>query len=164
MKEQLDDYSIREKDLWFELIVDITVALFYWPQAFRLMAAGDGAMRGDAMVGLITSTVVIAIVVSTLLSIFLHTQQKPEPMDERDYMIAARSSLLASRVLVVCLFALIGHLVMSEFSSDTIPGIQWMGYLPDISPLVIAHLLLVAIMARSFTGTVARLYFYRKGL
>jgi hypothetical protein len=163
MKELLDDYSIREKNLWFQLFVDIAVALYYWPQALRLMAAGD--LSGGAMVGLITGTVITAIVVSAVLSIFLHMQQKPEPMDERDYMIEARSSLLASRVLVVCVFIIIGHVVMQELAPPAPElGIGPLNYFSLFSPLMMAHMLLIALMLWSFAGSLARLYFYRRGL
>src|SRR5690606_22324940 len=114
MKEQLDTYSIREKNLWFELLSNAAAALDYWPKAAQLILAGDEALRSSAMAGLIASTVVWAIVVTTALSIFLHTQQKPEPMDERDYMIAARGSHLAGRVLVACLLVIIGLIVFRE--------------------------------------------------
>lgn len=157
MKEQLDTYSIREKNLWFEFLSDVAVALYYWPKAVQLILAGDEALRSGAMAKLIVSTVGLAIVVVIALSIFLHTQQKPEPMDERDYMIAARASHLAGRVLVACLLAVIGLIVFREMTDaaqlDVFP----------LSPLVIAHLLLVSLMLWSMTRSAARLFFYRRG-
>jgi hypothetical protein len=159
MKEQLDTYSTREKNLWFEFLTDLAVALYYWPNAIRLMMFGDEALRGGAMIGLITSTVVIAIVVSGALSIFLHTQQKPEPMDERDYMIAARSSLYAGRVLVACLIVVIGMLVIEEIPGPYTSHFEFF----QLSPLVLAHLLLVSLMLWSMTSSIARLFFYRRG-
>jgi hypothetical protein len=157
--EQLDTYSTREKNLWVELLTDVAVGLYYWPQAIRLMMAGDEALRGGAMVNLIVSTVMWAIFVSAALAVFLHTQKKAEPMDERDYMIAARSSLLAGRVMVGCVVALICLVVIEE-----IPG----GYTSHLtfftlSPLVMAHLLLVTLIGWSLTSTIARLYYYRRG-
>lgn len=157
MKEQVDTYSIREKNLWFEFLSDVAIALYYWPKAIQLMLAGDDALRSGAMANLIASTVVWAIVVVTALSIFLHSQQKPEPMDERDFMIAARGSHLAGRVLVACLLVVIGLIVFRELTDaaqlDVFP----------LRPLVIAHLLLVSLMLWSMTSTVARLFFYRRG-
>ena len=157
MEEQLDTYSVREKNLWFELLSDVAVALYYWPGAIRLMMQGDEALMSSAMAGLIARTVIWAIVVATALSIFLHTQTKPEPMDERDYMIAARGSMLAGRVLVGCLIALIGVVVFREMTQaaqlDAFP----------LSPLVMAHLLLVSLMLWSMTSSVARLFYYRRG-
>jgi hypothetical protein len=159
MNEQLDTYSIREKNLWFEFLTDLAVALYYWPGAVRLMMAGDEALRGGAMVGLITSTVIVAIVVTGALSIFLHTQQKPEPMDERDYMILAQGSLLAGRVLVGCLIVVIGLVVIEEIPGPYTSHIRFF----TLSPLVMAHLLLVSLMLWSMTSTVARLFCYRRG-
>lgn len=159
MAEQQDTYSIREKNLWFEFLTDVAVALYYWPSAVRLMLAGDEALRGSAMVGLITNTVIVAIVVSVALSIFLHTQQKPEPMDERDYVILSRSSLLAGRVLVACLIVFIGIVVLQEMPGPDATRVE----LLPLSPLVMAHLLLVALMLWSLTSSITRLFYYRRG-
>jgi hypothetical protein len=158
MKEQLDDYSVREKNLWFEFLVDVAVALYYWPKAFGLMVAGDEALRGSAMVGLITSTVIMAIVVSGALSIFLHTQQKPEPKDERDYMIDARSSLVSGRVLVIGMLAIIGSIVFREMVDAAALDVF------ALTPLLIGHLLLVVLMLASMIGRTVKLYLYRKGI
>ncbi len=157
MNELLDDYSIREKNLWFQFLVDVAVALYYWPKAFGLMVAGDEALRGGAMVGLIVSTVIWAIVVSGALSIFLHTQQKPEPKDERDYMIDARSSLVSGRVLTVGILAIIGSIVFREMADSATLDVF------VLTPLLLAHLLLVVLMFASMIGSLVKLYFYRKG-
>jgi hypothetical protein len=157
--EQLDTYSTREKNLWVELLTDIAVALYYWPQALRLMLAGDDALRGGGMVSLIISTVLWAIFVGAALAVFLHTQKKPEPMDERDYMIAARSSLLRGRVQTSCIVALIALVVIQEIPGDYTSHLEFF----TLSPLVMAHLLLVTLMSGSFADTIARLYYYRRG-
>lgn len=157
MNEQLDTYSIREKNLWVELLTDIAVALYYWPQALRMTLAGDDALRSGAMVNLIIGTVMTAIIVSAALAVFLHKQKKPEPMDERDYMIAARANLLAGRVLVGCLIALIGLVLFRELSAAA-----QLEFMP-LTALVMAHLLLVSLMFWSMTNSVARLVFYRRG-
>jgi hypothetical protein len=159
MKEQLDSYSTREKNLWFEFLVDIAVAIYYWPKAIALMLAGDGALRGGAMVGLITSTVILAIVISGALSIFLHTKQKPEPMDERDHMIQARASLWSGRVLVVGMLSIMGNIVLQEMIGEQAVGRGVFG----LTPLLIAHLMLVMLMVASLVGTSVKLYLYRKG-
>ena len=160
MKEELDTYSTREKNLWFEYLTDIAVALYYWPNAIRLMLAGDEALRGGAMVGLITSTVIVAIVVSGALSIFLHAKQKPEPKDERDYIIEARASLWSARVLVAGMLSIMGNIVVQEMIGEQAVG----RVLFALSPLLIAHLMLVTLMVASLVGTSVKLYLYRKGV
>lgn len=159
MKERLGDFSIREKNLWFEFCVDVVVALYYYPNAFALMMAGDGALMGAPMVGLITTTVILAIIVRGVLSAFLHTQVKPEPKDERDHLIDARGSLFAGRVLVAANVFLIGLLVLQQIADGARVG----GVLLMLTPLVIAHLLLVALMLAAMTHTVTRLVCYRRG-
>jgi hypothetical protein len=159
MRERLGDFSIREKNLWIEFLVDIGVALYYWPKAFALMRAGDALVRGVGMVDLIINTVMLAIFIGVVLSVFVHTQQKPEPMDERDYLIAARSSVWSGRVLVACIVLIMGYAVIQELGGAVIAGRA----LLTLTPLLIAHLLLVALMLSSMTASLLKLYFYRLG-
>ena len=159
MRERLCDLSIRGKNLGFYLLVDLAVAIYYYPQVLRLLVAGDEALYGPAMVNLIIKTVFVAIVVSTVLSVYLHNQQKPEPMDERDLAIRARGKLWAGHVLVWCLVLLIGQIILQEMSG------QWFTALPVLmlTPLIIAHLLLVVLMLASLCDNLVRLSGYRRG-
>ena len=159
MKEQLDSYSTREKNLWFELLVDLGVGLYYWPSAVRLMMAGDDALRGGPMAALLLKTMMAAIFFGIALSVFLHKQEKPEPLDERDQMIKARSSLIAERMLIGCLIAVIGLVVIQELPGPYTSHLVFL----TLTPLVMAHLLLVSLMVWSFTSVIARLYYYRRG-
>lgn len=159
MKQLLGDFSVREKNLWFELLLDLAVALYYWPKAFLLMRAGDAALAGKAMVSLIVSTVFAAIMFSIVLSVLLHAQQKPEPMDERDLAIAARGKVWAGRVLVFGILAIIAQIVLQEMA---VPFVSVRNPF-QLTPLIIAHLLLVALMLASFTSSLTRLFCYRRG-
>jgi hypothetical protein len=159
MQTGTDNLSIREKNLWFELFVDIGVALYYYPKAFQLILRGDEALRGDAMVSLITSTVILAIILSSALSILLHTREKPEPMDERDFQIAWRAGFWSHRVLVACILVLIGRIVVEAM----LPEYQVVRAGIRMGPLVIAHLMLVALMLASMTSTAYKLLSYRRG-
>jgi hypothetical protein len=155
MKAILGDFSVREKNLWFELIVDVVVALYYYPKVFKLMLAGS--LTGTAMTNLIVSTVVLAIIASAVLAALLHQQQKPEPLDERDFYIDARATLWFARVLVFGVVSVMGWIVLQEFN-------PW----PDralfvMSPLVIAHFLLFSLMLASMTKSILKLLMYRLG-
>lgn len=156
-KQRLGDFSIREKNLWFEFIVDIMVALYYYPAMFSLLLRGDGALSGEAMTEVIVNTVVYAVVVSVLISIFLHTQTKPEPRDERDYLIEAKSNLWFSRALVFGVLAVMGTIMFHEFNPWSSEAL-----LP-MTPLVIAHLLLFVLMVASMVNSVLKLAMYRIG-
>jgi hypothetical protein len=159
VKEEQDSYSTREKNLWFELLVDLAVGLYYWPNAMRLMLAGDEALRGGPMAALLLNTMVAAVFFGIALTVFLHRQEKPEPMDERDHMIMARSGLIAGRALIGSVIAVIGLVVIQELPGPYTSHLTFLA----LTPLVIAHLLLVALMVWSFTSVIARLYYYRRG-
>lgn len=157
LKETLDDFSIREKNLWFEFFVDIVVAVYYYPRAFGLLLRGDGALTGAAMTDLIINTVMVAIGASVLISLLLHSQQKPEPRDERDLLIEARSNLWFSRLLMLGVLAVIGLIVFHQFN-------PWSSQaLLPLTPLVIAHLLLFVLMLASMVNAVLKLLMYRLG-
>lgn len=156
-RERLGDFSAREKHLWFELLVDIGVALYYYPKAFHLLMAGDGALSGEVMTDLVVNTVMLAIGLSIALAILLHMQDKPEPKDERDYMIEARSNGWYSRFLIGGVMAVMGVIVMQEFT-------LWPGDWFVATPLVLAHLLLLVLMLASMLNSILKLLMYRTGL
>jgi hypothetical protein len=159
LKNVLGELSIREKNLWVELLVDVIVALYYYPKMFLLITAGDAALTGERMVNLIISTVMLAIFVAVALAALLHEKQQPEPKDERDLVIDNRGSVLFGRMLLACVLFIMGMIVMQEMSIGR--QLEW---LIALSPLVIAHLLLFTLMISSTTSSVLKLVLYRRGL
>src|SRR5687767_2691091 len=156
-KEILGDLSVREQKLWCELAADIAVGLYFYPKAFLLMRAGDAALTGKAMVGLITVTVIWAIIVSSVLAVLLKSNEKPEPMDERDYLIENKAGLWFGRTLVFCVIGVIGLIVIQELMVD----LGWMLY--TMTPMGIALHLLFSLMLASLVDSIAKLYCYRRG-
>jgi hypothetical protein len=159
MNERLGDFSIREKNLWFEVIVDVAVAGYYWPRVYRLMLAGDDALLGRDMAELITKTILWAITVAIVLGIFLHNQQKPEPMDERYRQIAMRGTQWSKHVLAACVLILMAYVAGMELMPDSMTERN----IFTLTPLLMAHLLLVALMLTSFTDKLVKLFSYRRG-
>jgi hypothetical protein len=156
-KEMMGDISVREQKLWFELAVDVAVGLYFYPKTFALMAAGDAALTGKAMTGLIVGTVMWAVIVSGALALLFKINQKAEPKDERDHLIENTAGRWFGRVLVICLLALVGLIVVQAMAADL--G----SLLFTLTPLGIAILLLFSLMLASLVDSIAKLYCYRRG-
>lgn len=158
LKNVLGDLSVREKNLWVELLVDVIVALYYYPKMFVLIVAGDAALTGERMVSLIIGTVMLAIFTSVALAALVHEKKRPEAKDERDLLIDKRGGALYGRVMLLCVLAIIGIIVMQQMTLGR--EVSW---LIALSPLVIAHLLLFTLMLASTASSVLKLVLYRKG-
>lgn len=159
LKNVMGDLSIREKNLWVELLVDVVVALYYYPKMFLLITAGNAALTGERMTNLIISTVGLAIFVSVALAALLHEKTTPEPKDERDLLIDSRGSALFGRTMLACVLVIMGMIVMQEMTLG-----RQTGWLITMTPLVIAHLLLFTLMISSTASSVLKLVLYRRGL
>jgi uncharacterized protein (DUF983 family) len=101
----------------------------------------------------------LAIFIGIVVSVFLHTQKKPEQVDERDYQFDYRGSKLAYSVLAICVSLVIGFILVYELQSDL--GAPWA--IVDLTPMVIAHLILVSLFLSSVIKTVVQLFYYRRG-
>ena len=157
MRERLGYFSVREKNLWFELLLDVVVAVYYYPRAFALILRDSAELTGTAVVDLLINTVILAILVSALLSVLLHTQKKPEPKDERDFIIDAKCDYLFSRMMMFGVLFVMGWIVMQQFN-------PWPERnLFELTPLVIAHVLLFVVMISSMAHSVMKLLLYRLG-
>ena len=157
VRELLGDISVREQKLWFELVVDVAVGLYFYPKAFVLMAAGDAAFTGKAMTGLIIGTVTWAIIVSVVLSLVFKLNQKSEPKDERDHYIEHTSGRWFGRVLVFCVVGIVGLIVVQAMAADLSEQLF------TLTPLGIALLLLFSLMFASLVDSIVKLYCYRRG-
>ncbi len=151
------DVSVREQKLWLELVVDVAVGLYFYPRAFALVAAGDAALTGNVMTGLIIGTVTWAIIISVALSLVVGTQHKAEPRDERDFLIESRTGRWFGRILVLGILGIIGLIVVQAMAADAST------VLFALTPLGIAILLLFCLMLASLVDSVAKLYCYRRG-
>ncbi len=89
LKKFLSDLTNRELNLWAEFLVNIVVALYCFPAAFRLIKMNERTPSGGAMVGLVIITIIPAVIISIILSILVGVRKKPAKKDERDYVFSA---------------------------------------------------------------------------
>jgi len=158
LMKALSNMSARELNLWAELLINILVALYYFPIAFRLMQKDEWILATGAMIGLAISTIILAIVVGIAISIPICIWKKPVKKDERDYQFSARGSMIAYAALFFFVMLIIGQAMFEGLC----PGIaSKLGLITN--PLIIAHLLLLSLMFSSTIKSVVQLFFYRRG-
>lgn len=123
-----------------------------------MLLADDDAMNGIAMFDLVTNTVILAILVGIMVSFLLRIDKKTEQMDERDHTSNARGDRIAYLLLVIFVCLLIGQIVVNERMPDALQN-----RLFELSPIVIGHLLLIALVLSSTLKVIVQLFYYRRG-
>jgi hypothetical protein len=153
----LSNISTTEKHLWAQLVVDLVVALYYFPKMFSLIRAGHTALV-PVMAGVVVTSIILAIIVGIAVAILLRIWQEPERIDERDLQFSARGTLIANRVLVISILLIIGQLVFEGL----FPGLRGRLFSLMTKPLTIAHFLLLSLLFSSVIKSIAQLFLYRR--
>ena len=150
----LNNYSNRELNIWAELAIDILLALYFFPKIFPLII--DGQIYSDALVGIIATTILIAIIYSIFVFGAINTLTKKEEKDERDYIYELKSYRISNIIYQVSIFILISQIVVFN-PINTKP-------LPDFTAPMIAMLLLIITLLSSTGKSLSQLFNYRKSL
>lgn len=155
--EIFSSMSVRERNLWGDMLLHIIVAVYFFPKMFALISAGHAGLLAGAVKLVVTCiiiSVVLAVVANVVLAI-LKVDVKPQPRDEREKGFLTRSYLIAYSIVSIGVFAVMAGIMMSEGNSDTALGVvgtmqvlQWLW-----------ALLVVASISRSGT----QLFYYRRG-
>ena len=85
----LNNYSNRELNIWAELILNTIVSLFFVSKIFPLII--NGQFYSEALVQIILTTIIIAIIYSIIVFGTINTLTKREEKDERDYFYELKS-------------------------------------------------------------------------
>ena len=85
----LNNYSNRELNIWAELILNIIVSLFFVSKIFPLII--NGQFYSEALVQIILTTIIIAIIYSIIVFGSINIFTKKEEKDERDYFYELKS-------------------------------------------------------------------------
>ncbi|MCB1669957.1 MAG: hypothetical protein R3F41_06040 [Gammaproteobacteria bacterium] len=156
----IENVSLREKELWAELLIDLLVAAYYYPRAISLMTEGTAAMAGREMAGLVASTIVFAIVAGIVLFGTIHYHGETEKADERDFRFEISSNRVAYWSLNFFLVLILSLLTINEFASRPMPG----AFILEAGPLGVGQLILLAIFLASITRVTTQLFHYRRSV
>lgn len=152
----LQEMAGRERRLWATLLVDVAVALYYFPKALVLLSQGEDGLVA-ALLGLVFSSTVLGIVLAIALHFVFALASTDVAADEREQRFAARASRAGYGALQV--FALV--LIWQLSANALLPGVA---RVPDLtSPFLMAHLLLLALIVSRLIKSGLELFYFRRG-
>ena len=150
----LNNYSNRELNIWAELILDILVSFYFFPKIFPLII--DGQLHSEALVGIIATSIILAIVYSIVVFGAINALTKKEEKDERDYIYELKSYRISNLIYQVSIFILISQIVVLNPINPKL--------FPDFTAPMIAMLLLITTLLSSTGKSLTQLFNYRKNI
>ncbi len=151
------NYSNRELNIWGELILNIVVCFYFFNGVFQLVPGSDkyAADLAEIIIGVVVIAVVYSIVVFGLINIIT----KAEAKDEMDRIIDVRSYKMGYIAMDIFVTLIMGHIILNESMGNIVSiGIS------EMTPILIAQLLLMTLVASSTVKSLSRLYNYKKGI
>ncbi len=149
----LNNYSNRELNIWAELILDILVSFYFFPKIFPLII--DGQLYSDALVGIIATSIILAIVYSIVVFGAINALTKREEKDERDYIYELKSYRISYYLSHLGILGIICLIVFNALYQENI-GL--------LTPPKIAMILLIIALLSSTGKTLTQLFNYRKNI
>jgi hypothetical protein len=151
------NYSNRELNIWGELILNIVVCFYFFNGVFQLVPGSDkyAADLAEIIIGVVVIAVVYSIVVFGLINIIT----KAEAKDEMDHIIDVRSYKMGYIAMDIFVTLIMCFIILNESMGNVVSiGIS------EMTPILIAQLLLMTLVASSTVKSFSRLYNYKKGL
>ena len=149
----LNNYSNRELNIWAELILDILVSFYFFPKIFPLII--DGQLYSDALVGIIATSIILAIVYSIVVFGAINTLTKREEKDERDYIYELKSYRISYYISQGGILGIICLILFNVLYQENI-GL--------LTPPKIAMILLIIALLSSTGKSLTQLFNYRKNI
>ena len=149
----LNNYSNRELNIWAELILDIIVSIYFFPKIFPLII--DGQLYSEALVDIIATSIIIAIIYSIFVFGAINTLTKREEKDERDYIYELKSYRISNIISQVSIYLLISLIVFNPINQVR---------LNEFTSPMIAMLLLIITLLSSTGKSLTQLFNYRKNI
>ena len=149
----LNNYSNRELNIWAELILDILVSFYFFPKIFSLII--DGQLYSEALVGIIATSIILAIVYSIVVFGAINALTKREEKDERDYIYELKSYKISYYLSYGGILGIICLIVFNALYQENI-GL--------LTPPKIAMILLIIALLSSTGISLTQLFNYRKNI
>ena len=149
----MNNYSNRELNIWAELILDILVSFYFFPKIFPLII--DGQLYSEALVGIIATSIILAIVYSIVVFGAINALTKREEKDERDYIYELKSYKISYYLSYGGILGIICLIVFNALYQENI-GL--------LTPPKIAMILLIIALLSSTGKSLTQLFNYRKNI
>ena len=149
----LNNYSNRELNIWAELILNIIVSLFFVSKIFPLII--NDQFYSEALVQIILTTIIIAIIYSIIVFGTINTLTKREGKDERDYIYELKSYKISNNIFQISNYLVIGVIIFNAL---------YQGNFGELTPPKIAMILLIIAVLSSTGKSLTQLFNYRKNI
>tara|TARA_B110001454_G_scaffold184766_1_gene180633 strand:+ start:58 stop:516 length:459 start_codon:yes stop_codon:yes gene_type:complete len=149
----LNNYSNRELNIWAELILNIIVSLFFVSKIFPLII--NDQFYSEALVQIILTTIIIAIIYSIIVFGTINTLTKREEKDERDYIYELKSYKISNNIFQISNYLVIGVIIFNAL---------YQGNFGELTPPKIAMILLIIAVLSSTGKSLTQLFNYRKNI
>tara|TARA_X000001036_G_C20334906_1_gene666056 strand:+ start:203 stop:661 length:459 start_codon:yes stop_codon:yes gene_type:complete len=149
----LNNYSNRELNIWAELILNTIVSLFFVSKIFPLII--NGQFYSEALVQIILTTIIIAIIYSIIVFGTINTLTKREEKDERDYIYELKSYKISNNIFQISNYLVIGVIIFNAL---------YQGNFGELTPPKIAMILLIIAVLSSTGKSLTQLFNYRKNI
>ena len=139
--------TFQEKSNWASLIIMSVVWVNYFVRVQPVLT--DGTISREDSIGLFIGAVVTLVILEIVVHIGLAvTNQKTadQPSDERGKIITSKAGNISGWVLAVCVVTIGGHAMFR-----------------DVSSVLIANLLLLALVLSQCVDYAMALFYYRRG-
>ena len=154
----LNNYSNRELNMWARLTLDILVSVYFIskisPLIINYQFYSNELMR-DALVPIILTTVVIAIIYSIIVFGTINTLTKREEKDERDYIYELKSYRISNNIYQISNYLVIGVIIFNALYQENFG---------ELTPQKIAMILLIITLLSSTGKSLTQLFNYRKNI
>ena len=154
----LNNYSNRELNMWARLTLDILVSVYFIskisPLIINYQFYSNELMR-DALVPIILTTVIIAIIYSIIVFGTINTLTKREEKDERDYIYELKSYKISNNIYQISNYLIIGVIIFNALYQENFG---------ELTPQKIAMILLIIALLSSTGKSLTQLFNYRKNI
>ncbi len=154
----LNNYSNRELNMCARLTLDILVTVYFIykisPLIINYQFYSNELIR-DALVPIILTTVVIAIIYSIIVFGTINTLTKREEKDERDYIYELKSYKISNNIYQISNYLVIGVIIFNVLYQENFG---------ELTPQKIAMILLIITLLSSTGKSLTQLFNYRKNI
>ena len=144
--------------MWARLTLDILVSVYFIykisPLIINYQSYSNELMR-DALVPIILTTVVIAIIYSIIVFGTINTLTKREEKDERDYIYELKSYKISNNIYQISNYLVIGVIIFNALYQENFG---------ELTPQKIAMILLIITLLSSTGKSLTQLFNYRKNI
>ena len=149
----LNNYSNRELNIWAELALDILVSVYFVFRIYPLII--NDQFYSEALVHIILSTVIIAIIYSIIIFGTINTLTKREEKDERDYIYELKSYKISNNIYQISNYLIISVIIFNVLYQEKFG---------ELTPQKIAIILFIIVLFSSTGKSLTQLFNYRKNI